>query len=216
LTTLLAIDLIPKPVPPTISKEVLQLCLAGLREERDLTTLIGLRSMGVSKILKAELVGLQTQLTKSQIVPVALTARNIAHGILVDLPVADIRPICTFLADFEYEGQWKTLATISGSLEKSTQGRVMTGLKDQDVQVFNPILKQGISEFESDRISSPTFDDKTDGDSCFTKGDVESSSGVYQPYQLERGNLRCLKFRYLTCNNPHKYHNSGSKTFYRR
>lgn len=176
MTTLLAIDLIPKPVPPTISKEVLRLCLAGLRDDRDLATLAGLRSLGASKILKSELLSLHTQIAKSQIVPVALTARNLAHGILVDLSVGDIRPICEFLGDFEYEGQWKTLAAIAGSLEKSTHGRVVTGLKDQDVQVFGPILQQGISQFESDGIP---FHPYVINGSSSSKGDVEFSSCVY-------------------------------------
>jgi hypothetical protein len=150
VTTLLAIDLIPKPVPPTVSKEVLDFCLAGLHDERDLAMLAGLRSLGASKILKTELLSLHTQMAKSQIVPMALTAQNLAHRILIDLSVGDIRPICEFLGNFEYEGQWKTLTAIAGSLEKSTHGRVITGLKDQDVQIFSPILQQGISQFESD------------------------------------------------------------------
>jgi len=152
VTTLLAIDLVPKPVPPTVTKEVLQLCLAGLLDERDLPTLAALRSLGTSKILKAELLNLNSQIAKSRIVPQALTARNLVHGILSDLSVGDIRPICDFLRDFEYEGQWKTLGTIAGSLEKSTQGRVLTGLRDGDVEVFSPILQRGISQFESDGI----------------------------------------------------------------
>ena len=130
--------------------EVLELCLAGLRDERDLATLAGLRSLGASKILKSELGRLQTQMAESRTVPVTLNARNLAHGILIDLSVGDIRPICEFLREFEYEGQWKTLAAISGSLEKTTQGRVIPGLKDQEVQVFNPILRDGIRQFESD------------------------------------------------------------------
>jgi hypothetical protein len=152
--TLLSIDLIPKPGPPTVTKEVLDLCLAGLRDERDLATLAGLRSVGASKILKTELLNLHSQIGKSRIVPLALTARNLVHGILCDLSVGDICPICDFLRDFKCEGQWKTLATVAGSLEKSTQARVITGLRDQDVEVFGPILQEGISQFDSDGISS--------------------------------------------------------------
>jgi len=79
-----------------------------------------------------------------------LNAQSLAYEILVDLSVGDIRPICEFLREYEYEGQWKTLAAIARSLEKTTQGRVIPGLEDQDVQVFTPILQDGIRQFESD------------------------------------------------------------------
>src|SRR5437667_10612760 len=97
LTTLLAIDLVPKPVPPSVSSEVLRLCLAGLAEERKLETLVSLRSLGVSKILKSELLSLQTQMPQSQVLAEVLTPRHLALNILIDLHVSDIRPLCAYL-----------------------------------------------------------------------------------------------------------------------
>lgn len=152
MLALLAIDLVPRPVPPTVSSQVLELCLAGLEEKRDLIFLLALRSTGVSKILKTELLALQTHVSKSQILPNNLTPRNLARNVLGDLAVADIRPICVFMRDFEDDERWRTLAALAGSLEKSTQGKVFTGLKDKDVEIFNPILQEGISDFETDGL----------------------------------------------------------------
>jgi len=148
--TLLAIDLVPKPVSPSFAGEVLRLCLEGLRHERNLGVLSSIRSLGVSKILKSELLSLQDEMSKSHILPEKLTARHLSVKILVDLRVSDIHPICTFLRDLNGDDQWTTLTAMAGSLEKSTQGRVIMDLTSQDVEVFNPLLKQGLSEFETD------------------------------------------------------------------
>src|SRR5947207_13622074 len=192
LTTLLAIDLIPRPVPPTVSREVLRLCLAGLGEDRSLRTLASLRSLGVSKILKSELLSLQTQMSKSKVSPEVLTSRHLALNILVDLRVSDIRPLCAFLGDCNEIDRWTTLDAIAGSLEKSTQGRVVTGLKEHDIEVFNPILQQGLSEFESDgMIPFYLLIDQ----SHVAKGYTEFPSRLYQSYQLQRRNLRVSKYR---------------------
>lgn len=148
--TLLAIDLVPKPISPTVATEVLELCLAGLRDNRDLVSLSSLRSLAISKILKSELLALQTHVSKSQILPNILTPRNLSRNVLVDLCVADIRPICAILPDIGDDDQWRILSAIATSLEKSTQAKVVTNLEDQHVKPFNPILQQGISEFETD------------------------------------------------------------------
>jgi hypothetical protein len=150
LTALLSISLIPKPVPPTVAAEVLNLCLAGLCEKRDLISLSASRSLGLSKILKSELLSLQSQISTSQILPEILTSRVLALNILVDLTVPDIRPICAFLRESSDAGRWEILASVAGALEKSTQAKVVTGLEDQDIQVFNPILQNGISGFDTD------------------------------------------------------------------
>jgi hypothetical protein len=147
---LLSISLIPKPVPPTVASEVLNLCLAGLREKRDLITLSASRSLGLSKILKSELLSLQSQISTSQILPEILTSWSLALNILVDLTVPDIRPICAFLRDSVDAGRWDILASVAGALEKSTQGKVVIGLEDRNIEVFNPILQNGISGFDTD------------------------------------------------------------------
>jgi hypothetical protein len=144
---------VPRPILPTVAAEVLELCLAGLNEKRDLVSLSSLRSLGVSKILRGELLSLQRQVSKSQILPNVLTSRNLSQNVLVDLCVPDIRPICAFLQDFEDDERWGTLSVIAASLEKSTQAKVLTNLEDEDVKVFNPILQEGISEFEMDGTS---------------------------------------------------------------
>jgi hypothetical protein len=153
---LLAIDLVPRPVPSSVVAEVLEFCLAGLKEKRDLISLTSLRSLGVSKILKSELLALQSQVSKSQILPNILTSRNLAQNVLVDLCVPDIRPICTFLRNFDGDDQWRTLSVIGTSLEKSTQAKIWSKLETKDVEIFNPILKQGVSNFENDG-SYPNF-----------------------------------------------------------
>jgi hypothetical protein len=146
--TLLAVDLVPKPVPPTMSAEMLKLCLVGLKEVRALGALSSLRSMNVSKILKSELLSLETKITTSG--QGILNAQHLALNILVDLRVSDIRPICAFLNDVEREHHWAMLVSLAGALEKSTQGRVIPGLTMQDIQPFNPILQAGLKDFESD------------------------------------------------------------------
>ena len=151
--TLLAIQLVTKPVPPTVAPEVLQLCLAGLKENRDIATLSSLRSVGLTKIMKSEFSTLQDQLLKSQIVPEALSSYNIALHIIADLSVSDIHPLCEFLADLDEQLDWMILAPIASSLEKCTQGKLMNGLKSQDVEVFNSILNRGINEFDNDEIT---------------------------------------------------------------
>jgi hypothetical protein len=104
----------------------------------------------LSKILKSELLSLQSQISTSQILPEILTSWALALNILVDLTVPDIRPICTFLRDSADAGRWDILASVAGALEKSTQGKVVTGLEDRNIQVFNPILQNGISGFDTD------------------------------------------------------------------
>jgi hypothetical protein len=151
--TLLAVDLVPKPVPPTMSAEMLKLCLVGLKEVRALGALSSLRSMNVSKILKSELLSLKTKITNSG--QGILNAQHLALNILVDLRVLDIRPICAFLNDVEGEHHWVTLVSLAGALEKSTQGRVIPGLTMQDIQPFNPILQAGLKDFESDCTFHP-------------------------------------------------------------
>ena len=178
----MAIDLIPKPVPPTVAGEVLRLCLAGLREDRNLGTLASLRSLGVSKILKSELLSLQT---KSEILPEVLTPHHLALNILIDLRVSDIHPLCVFLRDFAEIDQWTILVAVAGSLEKSTQGRVITGLKEEDIQAFNPILQQGLSKFEKDGLLSSLPADR----SRVAKGYIEFSSRLHQSHQFQRRNL---------------------------
>jgi hypothetical protein len=184
---LLAIDLVPKPVPPTVAGEVLTLCLAGLREDRNLGTLASLRSLGVSKILKSELLSLQS---KSKILPEVLTPQHLALNILIDLRVSDIHPLCAFLRDFTEIDQWTILATIAGSLEKSTQGRVITGLKGQDIQSFNPILQRGLSEFETDGSLSYFPTDQ----SRVAKGYIKFPSCLHQSHQFQRRNLRVFEY----------------------
>lgn len=181
-TTLLAIDLIPPPVPPPVAGEVLKLCLAGLRDDRDLGSLVSLRSLGVSKMLKSDLLSLQT---KSKSLQAVLTPRHLAINILIDLRVSDIHPLCVFLGDFNEIEQWTILAAIAGSLEKSTQGRVITGLKERDIQVFNQILRQGLSEFETDGTPYSFSADK----SRVAKGYIEFPSRLYQSHQFQRRNL---------------------------
>ena len=178
LMTLLAIDLVPKPVPPTVAEEVLRLCLEGLREERNLGTLLSLRSLSVSKILKSELLSLQTQMSKSQILPGVLTSQHLSLNIVMDLRVSNILPLCKFLRDFTEDNQWTILAAIAGSLEKSTQGRVITGLRSQDIEVFNPILKLGLAEFETDG----TFSSFITNFSSAAKSNLEFPSRLHQSH----------------------------------
>jgi len=151
--TLLAIELVTKPLPPTIAAEVLDLCLAGLKESRDIATLSSLRSIGLPKIMKSEFSALQDQLLKSQIVPEALSSHNIALDIIEELSVSNIHPLCKFLSDSDEQLDWRTLAPISSSLEKGTQGKVMNDLKSQYVDVFNSILCRGINEFDDDPVA---------------------------------------------------------------
>lgn len=85
--------------------------------------------------------------------PEILTTRGLALSILVDLSVPDIRPICAFLRDTEDVDPWEILVSIDGALEKSTQGKLVTGLEDRDIQVFKPILQNGISGFDANGMS---------------------------------------------------------------
>ena len=148
--TLLTVNLVPKPIPSTVAMDVLKLCLAGVNEKRDLIKLLSVRSLGVSKLLKSELLDLQTRTAKIQILPKALISHNFALDVLINLSVQDIRPICKLLWNIGEEDRWRTLASLAGCLEKSTQGKLLTGLEAQDISAFSPILKQGLSEFETD------------------------------------------------------------------
>ena len=150
---MLAIELVTKPLPPTIATEVLDLCLAGLKESRDIATLSSLRSIGLPKIMKNEFSALQDQLLKSQIVPEILSSHNIALDIIEELSVSNIHPLCKFLSDSDEQLDWRTLVPISSSLEKGMQGKVMNDLKSQDVDVFNSILCRGINEFDDDPVA---------------------------------------------------------------
>src|SRR5579859_3107081 len=146
--------MVPRPVPKTTTEIVMALCLKGLEERRDLVTLASVRSLGVSKILKAEFIDLQGKMSKSTNGLESLTAQNLAARILPDLIVQDIQPLCSFLSN--YDGiEWSVLLAVAGSLEKSTQGRIVTGLKEDEITGFNRILQDGISEFESDGTSRP-------------------------------------------------------------
>jgi hypothetical protein len=210
LLTLLAIELVPKPVPPTVAAEVLRLCLVGLNDERNLAALSSLRSLSVSKILKTELSSLQTQMTKSHILSAGLTSRHLALNVLIDLRVSDIHPICAFLQDSNEEDQWTTLTAIAGSLEKSTQGRVITGLKARDVEVFNPILQQGLSEFETDGTSSSSVADHSHS----TKSDVEFPSCMHQSHQFQWSSMRVSKQSFPVIDNPNRYYHRRSSTLH--
>ena len=184
LITLLVVDLIPKPLPPTISTGVLRLCLAGLRETRDLGKLSNLRSLSISKILKSELLTLQGQMAKLHILPEALTPRNFALSIIVDLPVTDIRPLCEFLRDCQDEDS-KILVAVAASLEKSTQGRVVTGLEDNEVEIFEHILKRGISEFDTNGMQFLDFTYASPA----PQSDRDVSACMYQSHQFEQHNM---------------------------
>jgi hypothetical protein len=181
LLTLLAIELIPNPVSPLTSGDILQLCLAGIKEKRGLTELSSLRSIGVSKILKAELNSLAIELSKEEIIPETLSSHGLALTLIMDLTVPDIHPICLFLQDFDHEDEWKTLSAIAGSLEKSTQSKVLTGLTREDISVFKPILEQGLSTFESDCNSSFC----QSYHSLSSKRDSEFPSSLYQSNQFK-------------------------------
>jgi len=132
-----------------MSAEMLKLCLAGLKEIRSLGTLSALRSMNVSKILKSELLALETKFGKSRGSTGVFNAQNVAFDVLVDLWVPDIRPICSFLSEIEGDYHWVMLLSLAGSLEKSTQGRVMPTLTRRDIGPFKPILQAGLQAVES-------------------------------------------------------------------
>lgn len=147
----------PKPVPPTMSAEMLKLCLAGLKEVRSLGKLAGLRSMNVSKILKSELLALEAKSAKSDKSTGILDAQHLAFNVLVELRVNGIRPICAFLGEIVEDYQWAMLVALAGSLEKSTQGRLIPGLTRQDIQPFDPILRAGLKDFGSNCIPCRQF-----------------------------------------------------------
>jgi hypothetical protein len=155
--TLLAVDLVPKPVPPTASAEMLKLCLAGLKEVRTLGTLLGLRSMHVSKALKSELLALEAKLTYSGESMSILNAHHLAFNVLVDLRVSDIHPICAFLGEIEGDYHWAKLVALAATLEKSTHGKLIPGLTPDDIQPFNAILHTGLRDFESNCNSPATL-----------------------------------------------------------
>jgi Wings apart-like protein regulation of heterochromatin len=152
--TLLVIYILPKPVPGTVTAESSRICLTGLQETRDLATLSSLRSLGLTKLLKQDLLGLESRLLSMDTLPKMLSPHNLATGVLADLSVSDISPLLSFLEENWEREQWGMLSSISQCLEKSTQGRVINDLNDRDVQVLTPLLKQGISEFETDGMAS--------------------------------------------------------------
>lgn len=78
-----------------------------------------------------------------------ITAQNLAARILPDLVVQDVRPLLSFLRDYEGE-QWNALRAVAGSLEKSTHGRIISGLQEEDILPFTNILLEGITAFEID------------------------------------------------------------------
>ena len=173
--TLLVIYLVPKPIPLTVAGDVLTLCLEGINEKRDLNKLLSARSLNVSRILRNELLDLQSQTEGKTALPEVLASRTFALDILSDLGVPDIRPICAFLRELDVEDHWRTLVALGGSLEKSTHGRLLSGLKDEEVAVFRPILKQGLAQFETDGTFLIFLIDH-----CHpSKGDVNSSSSFY-------------------------------------
>jgi hypothetical protein len=149
--------MVPRPVPTTTLDTVLEMCLKGSEETRDLVSLASVRSLGVSKILKAEYRDLMEKMGKAENPaenPLeVITAQNLAARILPDLVVQDIRPLCLFLRDYEGE-QWSVVLAVAGSLEKSTQGRVISGLQEEDITPFTKILLEGITNFETDSTSS--------------------------------------------------------------
>lgn len=154
--------MVPRPVPATTLDTVLEMCLKGSEETRDLVSLASVRSLGVSKILKAEYRDLMEKMGKAENPaenPLeVITAQNLAARILPDLVVQDIRPLCLFLRNYEGE-QWSVVLAVAGSLEKSTQGRVISGLEEEDITPFTKILLEGITNFETDSTSSlyPSF-----------------------------------------------------------
>lgn len=173
--TLLVVYLVPKPIPSTVAGDVLTLCLEGLNEKRDLNKLLLARSLNVSKILRNELLELRSQTERRTVLPEVLASRTFALDILSDLGVPDIRPICAFLRELDVEDQWRSLVALGGSLEKSTHGKLLNGLKDEEVAVFRPILKQGLAQFETDGTFPVFFIDH-----CHpSKGDVNSTSSFH-------------------------------------
>jgi Wings apart-like protein regulation of heterochromatin len=149
--TLLAIHLVPKPVDSNFSQTILQLCLAGLREKRDLAALVSLRSSGVSKILKMDLLGLGKKLdTVDDLVQLQLSAYNIALDIIPSLIVSDISPILSFLAEFSDDEDWNVFSALGAALEKSTQGKNLKTLEREDVTPLSTILQNGLTNFEID------------------------------------------------------------------
>jgi hypothetical protein len=102
--------------------------------------------------LKAEYIDLKVKIGKAKELLEDITAQNLATGILLDLVVQDVRPLCSFLRDYERE-QWSALRAVAGSLEKSTQGRLISGLQEEDIVPFTNILLEGITAFETDSTS---------------------------------------------------------------
>jgi hypothetical protein len=147
--TLLVICIVPKPVPPTVIAEVSQLCIAGLRETRDVTALASLRSLGVSKILKEDISNLKTQISAFESLPAILSPQILSLMILSEINMAEISPLLVFLTEIWEDHNWEIMLSVSQCLEKSTQGRVISDLQDRDVRILNPILQFGISDFNS-------------------------------------------------------------------
>jgi len=139
-----------------MSAEILKLCLAGLKEGRSLGTLSALKSMNVSKILKSELSALETKIAKTKGSAGIINAQRLAFDVVIDLRVFDIRPVCSFLSEIEGDYHWTMLVSVAGSLEKSTQGRLMPTLTRQSIHPFNPILQAGLQDFESN-CNSPVL-----------------------------------------------------------
>jgi len=94
---------------------------------------------------------LQEKMAKSTSSLGSISAQKLAVRILPDLVVQDIHPLCDFLGNYD-DADWSVLGAVAGSLEKSTQGRIVTGLKEEDVTCFTGILQDGISQFETDGI----------------------------------------------------------------
>ena len=161
-----------------MSAEMLKLCLAGLKEVRSLGTLSTLRSMNVSKILKSELLALETKITKTEGLTGIINAQRLAFGVLVDLRVPDIRPLCAVLREIEGDYDWAMLVSVAGSLEKSTQGRLMPSLTRQIIHPFNPILQAGLQEFESN-CNSQYLPSHLTACRCPPKGYFEFTSSLH-------------------------------------
>jgi hypothetical protein len=178
---LLAISIVRESVPDRLASIVLKLCLAGLSENRDLASLSTVRSLNVSKILKKDLLDIPKKLSNFDS-PSSITSKSLAIEIVEDLYVNDIRPVCVFLNSYDEDDYWKMMETMAICLEKNTQGKVLTGLKNEHMKVLDDILTKGISEFETDGILlfNLTYN------SHYSQGNNVFSSDMYQSHEFER------------------------------
>jgi hypothetical protein len=131
--------------------DISRFCLLGFREPRNLTQLSSLRSLSVSKILKAELQNLPVRLQEIDNIPADLSPNHLAPGLLTDLVIEDFWPLVTYLTVREENLSWLELKAIASCSEKSTQGRTISKLGANDFSGLALALMRGIEKFDAER-----------------------------------------------------------------